>query len=295
MEGKSKEREIVIVLPEDGDMVAIKDFLQKKLEEEEIDKNSRVILQEKVTLSGKEKKEIEKFLRKRAGLSSQKLSWVQHLAEEKRDEVQPESNAVGTVIPFVLPAVGREEPEKTLARGASNFSQVKEGSGVNQGREQEGEREMLPLKPREGEGREKRGLTPLPIFFTSGERMTVWGDENTILVQRTLRCGQSISYDGNVVIIGDVNPGAEVVAGGSIIVMGALRGVAHAGAQGDEKAVVAAFRLQPTQLRIAGYISRSPDGSTSTPEYPEVARVKNGGIVIDSLQPSLEKQLCAGN
>ena len=74
-------------------------------------------------------------------------------------------------------------------------------------------------------------------------------DKNTILVQRTLRSGQSIRYGGNVVIIGDVNPGAEVTATGNIMVMGALRGVVHAGAGGDEKAVIMAFRLEPTQLR----------------------------------------------
>ena len=84
-------------------------------------------------------------------------------------------------------------------------------------------------------------------------------DENTILVQRTLRSGQSVRYDGNVVVMGDVNPGAEVAATGNVIVMGALRGVVHAGAGGNENAVVMAFRLQPTQLRIANHITRPPD------------------------------------
>ncbi|MGB9803727.1 septum site-determining protein MinC [Desulfofundulus sp.] len=106
-------------------------------------------------------------------------------------------------------------------------------------------------------------------------------DDNTILIQRTLRSGQKIHYDGNIVIIGDINPGAEVVATGNIIVMGAVRGVVHAGAGGNEKAMVLAFRLEPTQLRIAGHITRPPDEQSSRPERPEVARIKNGLVTIE--------------
>jgi septum site-determining protein MinC len=105
--------------------------------------------------------------------------------------------------------------------------------------------------------------------------------ENTILLQRTLRSGQSLKYPGNVVILGDVNPGGEVIAGGNIIVMGCLRGVAHAGALGDENAIVTAFRLQPTQLRIANHITRAPDGKMPDPQYPEIAKIKSGMIVIE--------------
>ncbi|WP_353928814.1 septum site-determining protein MinC [Desulfofundulus kuznetsovii] len=106
-------------------------------------------------------------------------------------------------------------------------------------------------------------------------------DDNTILIQRTLRSGQKIHYDGNIVIIGDVNPGAEVVATGNIIVMGAVRGVVHAGAGGNERAMVLAFRLEPTQLRIAGHITRPPDEQSLKPEQPEVARIKNGVVTIE--------------
>lgn len=104
---------------------------------------------------------------------------------------------------------------------------------------------------------------------------------NTLLIQRSLRSGQSIQYSGNVVIMGDVNPGAEVIASGNIVVMGFFKGVAHAGATGDESATITAFRLQPTQLRIAGHITRPPDEETATPEIPEIARIKDGMIVIE--------------
>lgn len=115
-------------------------------------------------------------------------------------------------------------------------------------------------------------------------------DENTILIQRTLRSGQSVRYSGNVVILGDVNPGAEVTATGNIIVMGALRGVVHAGANGDETAVVMAFRLNPTQLRIANHITRPPDNEKVEIELPEIARIKDGVVTIEAFQTGGERQ-----
>ncbi|MCL5046046.1 MAG: septum site-determining protein MinC [Actinobacteria bacterium] len=108
---------------------------------------------------------------------------------------------------------------------------------------------------------------------------------DTVLLRRTLRSGQRVKHNGNVVILGDVNPGAEVIAAGDIVVMGVLRGVAHAGAMGNPKAVVAAFRLQPTQLRIANFITRAPDGDAAAPTGPEVAQIKNGIIVIEDYLP----------
>jgi len=115
-------------------------------------------------------------------------------------------------------------------------------------------------------------------------------DENTILVQRTLRSGQSIRYNGNVVVLGDVNPGAEVAATGNVIVMGALRGVVHAGAGGDENSVVMAFRLQPTQLRIANHITRPPDNETVDTDHPEMARIRGGVVTIEAFQTGGERQ-----
>lgn len=111
-----------------------------------------------------------------------------------------------------------------------------------------------------------------------GER----GDEEALLVRRTLRSGQRIEHDGTVVVMGDVNPGAVVMCTGDIVVLGALRGLAHAGAAGNTEAIVMAFRLEPTQLRIAHYISRAPDGADPRPQGPEVARVRNDMIQIEA-------------
>jgi len=90
-------------------------------------------------------------------------------------------------------------------------------------------------------------------------------------VKGPLRSGSRIDYSGNVVVMGDVNSGAEIVAGGSVIVWGRLRGVVHAGAEGNENAVVCALELAPTQLRIAGEIAISPKKQGKS--QPEVARL----------------------
>ncbi len=111
-------------------------------------------------------------------------------------------------------------------------------------------------------------------------------DRPTIMVQRTLRSGQNLNYDGNVVVLGDVNPGAEIIASGHVLVMGALRGVVHAGATGDESATVTALVLNPTQLRICSHITRPPDGSQEeVASRPETARIRDQEVVIEAYQP----------
>lgn len=106
-----------------------------------------------------------------------------------------------------------------------------------------------------------------------------WPDAG-LVVRRTLRSGQSLRHPGSIAVIGDVNPGAEIIAGGSIVVWGRLRGTVHAGALGDENAVVCALDLAPTQLRIGGRITRSPDERRRKPR-PETARVRDGHIVAE--------------
>ena len=88
---------------------------------------------------------------------------------------------------------------------------------------------------------------------------------STLYHRGTLRGGQALHNLGNLVVIGDVNPGAELVASGDIVVFGALRGVAHAGAQGDRSARVIALELAPTQLRIATVIASGDAGTTARP------------------------------
>ena len=106
----------------------------------------------------------------------------------------------------------------------------------------------------------------------------------TDLICRHLRSGQKFIGQGNIVVLGDINPGAEVIAGGNIFVMGNLKGMAHAGAYGDENAVIAAFRLSPTQLRIAKHITRPPDGKAIKVNDPEMARIRDGKVIIEKLK-----------
>ncbi|MCQ2560142.1 MAG: septum site-determining protein MinC, partial [Clostridia bacterium] len=75
--------------------------------------------------------------------------------------------------------------------------------------------------------------------------------------------------------------GAELIAGGNVLVLGQLRGMVQAGACGNENAVIMAFRLKPMQLRIAGHITRAPDDDEADQDFPEIASIQNGVITIE--------------
>ena len=103
--------------------------------------------------------------------------------------------------------------------------------------------------------------------------------QEAVYVRRTLRSGRSVRHPGHVIIVGDVNAGAEVIADGDVVVWGHLRGTVHAGAGGDAAAVVCALDLSPTQLRIGDLIAISPAHRGET--RPELARIKDGRIVAE--------------
>jgi len=104
---------------------------------------------------------------------------------------------------------------------------------------------------------------------------------DTLFLRRTVRSGQAIHHDSNIVVLGDVNPGAEIVAGGDIIVWGVLRGMVHAGYPDNENAIVCSLQLSPVQLRIAHLLSRPPEGFEAQPR-PEVATIREGQIVVET-------------
>jgi len=108
-------------------------------------------------------------------------------------------------------------------------------------------------------------------------------EEKAIFVKGTVRSGQLIKSDGNIVVLGDVNPGAYLQAAGSIMVMGNMRGIAHSGTQGDYNTFIAAFRLEPMQLRIGDIITRSPDGKKYKSDVPEMAVVRRGMIIVEPI------------
>ena len=108
----------------------------------------------------------------------------------------------------------------------------------------------------------------------------------TKYIKQTIRSGQVINYEGNIVIIGDCHPGCEITAFGDITVWGVLSGIAHAGAGGNQKAKVRALKMNAIQLRIANCYSRRPDSLNTvyiekTNSFtPEEARIVNGEIVV---------------
>lgn len=106
--------------------------------------------------------------------------------------------------------------------------------------------------------------------------------KETLFYKGTVRSGIKLEADKHVVVVGDVNPGASLVAGGNIVVLGVLRGFAHAGAFGDEKAMICAWKFKPTQLRIADYITMPPEEIEDEVSYPEVALVEDGRMIIKS-------------
>lgn len=135
-----------------------------------------------------------------------------------------------------------------------------------------------------------------------GEPVSVVAEEiigpaaGAMFVRRTVRSGQRLRHAGDICIVGDVNAGAEVIASGNVVVWGSLRGMVHAGAEGDDKAVICALILAPTIIRIAEIAGRGPGpeqhrrrvrilGLGNKPEeeraYPEIAHVVEGGIVVE--------------
>lgn len=108
----------------------------------------------------------------------------------------------------------------------------------------------------------------------------------TLYLKQNLRSGQTMSYDGNIVLIGEAKPGSEIIAKGDITIWGVLGGIAHAGARGNNFATIRALKINAIQLRISGYYARRPDSinipfiQRSNTFTPEEARVNNGEISV---------------
>ena len=111
--------------------------------------------------------------------------------------------------------------------------------------------------------------------------------EAAVFHHGTMRSGQEIHVESGIVVLGDVNPGAKITAKGNIIVLGKLKGYAHAGSGGVHDAYIYALTMQPTQLRIGDLIARSPDKFERKNLTPEMAFVEDGHIVIDTVDTSI--------
>ena len=100
-------------------------------------------------------------------------------------------------------------------------------------------------------------------------------DDTALFVNKTVRSGTRIEFPGHIVIVGDVNSGAEIVAVGNVIVWGRVRGMIHAGSKGDRSAFICALDLSAKQLRIADEVS-----ATLKPQKdprPEIASINSEG------------------
>jgi septum site-determining protein MinC len=106
-------------------------------------------------------------------------------------------------------------------------------------------------------------------------------ERTAVYVRRTLRSGATVHSDGDLVIMGDVNAGAQVTAVGDIIVWGVLRGMVHAGSDGSDEAMICALKLQPTQIRIGAIVARPPDNTEYEVHAPQCAYVTGPNIVVE--------------
>ena len=122
--------------------------------------------------------------------------------------------------------------------------------------------------------------TKIPEKNDSKEHRPVENDvEQAVFINKTLRAGYRVESKNHVIIKGDVNPGAEIVSSGNIIVWGKLTGSAFAGADGNANSYVCALELRPTQLRIAAFVF--PPFGKKGKSFPEMASIRNEEFKID--------------
>jgi septum site-determining protein MinC len=171
--------------------------------------------------------------------------------------------------------------QSQLERGTEFFHGAELTVDVGDRALEEHELQTTTLATNSREGRSAAraaGMAARPTNRNAPPTQRASDTEAALLVARTLRSGQVLRHTGHVTIVGDVNPGAEVIASGSVIVWGRLRGTVHAGALGDTTAFVCALELMPSLLRIADLMSRPPD---QRPDGPETARIKDGQIEVE--------------
>jgi septum site-determining protein MinC len=192
------------------------------------------------------------------------------------DKVRGETDKAAEVAPI---AVSGGSDGDGKGDGKDDDSRDDAGKDDDSGMEEVRRKRMIG-NPDDKESAVKR--TVKKYFFTDlDECMTKFH-------RGTMRSGKLISYEGNVVVIGDVNPGAEVEATGNIVIVGTLRGTVHAGASGNKDATVVALSMTPAQLRIADLVTRRPDAAKSgkgnnRPNYiPEIAYIKDDAIHIEA-------------
>jgi septum site-determining protein MinC len=180
----------------------------------------------------------------------------------------------------------RELDEKLSANSRTQQDQHLIPVKVNVGNRYLNEEQREELK---GLIRQKKNLVVDDIesnVISKDEAERLKSETEIVTVARIIRSGQVLQVPGDLLLIGDVNPGGTVMAGGNIFIMGALKGIAHAGYLGNDQAVITASKMRPAQLRISECLNRAPDSEQINDNREmECAYIDdNGQIIVDRLQ-----------
>ncbi|MBT2636362.1 MULTISPECIES: septum site-determining protein MinC [unclassified Bacillus (in: firmicutes)] len=190
-----------------------------------------------------------------------------------------------------------DELKKELDRKLSNSSRVQEEQQLLSVKVKVGNRYLSKAQEEELKDliRQKRNLIVEDLetnVITREEADKLRQETEIVSVAKVIRSGQVLEITGDLLLIGDVNPGGTVKATGNIFIMGALRGVAHAGSEGNNEAVIAASVMKPSQLRISDCINRAPDHVPDEENrVMECAYISDSQqIVVDRLQVLMKKR-----
>lgn len=118
---------------------------------------------------------------------------------------------------------------------------------------------------------------------TLQEKLMAMDSNSGQFFKGNLRSGQVMEFETSIVILGDVNVGAQVVSTGNVIVLGKLNGTVYAGASGKEDAFIVATKMNPIQIRISDVIARTPDEKEAPSNVPQIAYLRDGAIYMDDL------------
>ncbi|WP_210366753.1 septum site-determining protein MinC [Bacillus sp. REN3] len=190
-----------------------------------------------------------------------------------------------------------EDLKKELDRKLSNSTRVNDDQQLLSVKVKAGNRYLSDEQQEELKEliRQKRNLIVEDLetnVMTKAEAERMIQESEIVTVARVIRSGQVLEIVGDLLLIGDVNPGGTVKATGNIFIMGALKGIAHAGCEGNADAVIAASMMKPSQLRINDCINRAPDQPQDDENrIMECAYISdNQQIVVDRLQVLMKKR-----
>lgn len=190
-----------------------------------------------------------------------------------------------------------EELKQELDRKLSNSTRVQEEDKLLSVKVKVGNRYLSEDQQEELKEliRQKRNLIVDSIetnVLTKEEAERLKREGEIVSIARVIRSGQVVEVIGDLLLIGDVNPGGTVKASGNIFIMGNLKGIAHAGCEGNDEAVITASVMRPSQLRISDHINRAPDQSSDEDEkVMECAYIsENNQIIVDRLQALIQQR-----